>query len=56
MVDCSNFYTYFNSKEIAPEMFNDVDPADGRSVFQLMCDQIEFANVILLNKTDLVTK
>ena len=55
VVDCSNFYTYFNSREIASEIFNDVDQADDRSIFQLMCDQIEFANVILLNKTDLVT-
>lgn len=55
VVDCSNFYTYFNSRDIASELFTDVDKADGRSIFQLMCDQIEFANVILLNKCDLVT-
>jgi len=36
VVDCSNFYTYFNSREIASEVFTDIDPADGRSVFHLM--------------------
>lgn len=55
VVDCSNFFQYFNSREIASEMFTDVDQADDRSIFQLMVDQIEFANVILLNKCDLVT-
>ena len=54
VVDCSSFETYFESKQIASEMFDDVDQADDRSIFQLMCDQIEFSNVILLNKCDLV--
>jgi len=37
-------------------MFDDVDQADDRSIFHLMVDQIEFANIILLNKCDLVTE
>ena len=56
VVDCSSFFKYFNSREIASEMFTDVDQADDRSIFQLHVDQIEFANVILLNKCDLVTE
>ena len=32
VVDCSNFFTYFNSREIASEMFKDVDEADDRSI------------------------
>jgi len=56
VVDCSNFFTYFNSREIASEVFKDVDEADDRSIVQLLTDQIEFANVILMNKCDLVTE
>ena len=33
VVDCSNFFTYFKSKEIASEIFKDVDEADDRSIF-----------------------
>jgi|DEB0MinimDraft_12_1074336.scaffolds.fasta_scaffold122576_2 G3E family GTPase len=54
VVDCSSFQSYFESKDIASERFTDVDEADDRSIFQLLCDQIEFSNVILLNKCDLV--
>ena len=55
MVDCSNFFQNMKSREIASEKFADIDQADDRSIVQLMINQIEFANVILLNKTDLVT-
>ena len=56
VVDTSNFFRFFKAKEIASEIFKDVDEADDRSIFQLMVDQIEFSNVILLNKCDLVTE
>lgn len=55
VVDCSSFLKYFKSKDIASEVFTDVDEADDRSIVQLLIDQIEFSNVILLNKCDLVT-
>lgn len=31
-----------------------LDPSDTRSIVNLLTDQIEFANVIILNKTDLL--
>ena len=33
VVDCSNFFKYFKSKDIASECFEDVDEADDRSIF-----------------------
>ena len=33
VVDCSNFFKFFKSQEIASEIFNDVDEADDRSIF-----------------------
>jgi G3E family GTPase len=54
VVDASSFQTFFSSKDIASERFKDVDEADDRSIVQLLCDQLEFSNVILLNKCDLV--
>lgn len=32
------------------------DEADERTIVNLLTDQIEFANVIVLNKTDLITE
>lgn len=58
VVDCSTFQKYFNSRDIAAETFKEEggEDADSRSVFQLLSEQIEFANVILLNKCDLVSE
>ena len=58
VVDCSTFENFFLSREIAAEAFKDEggEEADSRSVFHLLAEQIEFANVILLNKCDLVSE
>jgi len=56
VVDAFNFFKDFGS----PETLLDRDltniEGDYRTIVNLLTDQIEFANVILLNKTDLVTK
>lgn len=54
VVDCLNFHNDFNSDEnIIDRKLND-DQLDTRRIVDLLIDQIEFANVIILNKTDLV--
>ncbi len=56
VVDAFNFFDDFGS----PEKLIDrqlTDKEDGyRTIVNLLTDQIEFANVIILNKTDLVSK
>lgn len=56
VVDAFNFFKDFGS----PETLMDRDltniEGDYRTIVNLLTDQIEFANVILLNKTDLVSK
>lgn len=54
VVDAFNFYKDFGSADtIYSKNLND-DPEDQRSIVNLLTDQIEFANVILINKADLM--
>lgn len=54
VVDCFNFYKDFGSSELLLNRDLVDDPNDRRTIVNLLTDQIEFADVILLNKTDLV--
>lgn len=56
VVDAFNFYKDFGSAETVYSKQLNNDPEDQRSIVNLLTDQIEFANVILINKADLVSK
>ena len=56
VVDALNFPEHFGGIETVASMdLNDADPDDVRPIVNLLTDQIEFANVIILNKTDLAS-
>jgi len=56
VVDAFNFFKDFGSPEtLMDRQLTDMED-DYRTIVNLLTDQIEFANVIVLNKTDLVTE
>jgi G3E family GTPase len=55
VVDANRFWTDFASGESLLDRKQAVDETDTREVVDLLIDQIEFANVILLNKVDLIS-
>jgi len=54
VVDASNFFRHFNTGETVVDRYKDADKDDDRTITELMIDQLEFADVILINKMDLV--
>jgi len=54
VVDAANFERDFGSPEKLRDRGEEVGPEDERSIIDLLVDQIEFADVILLNKLDAV--
>lgn len=55
VVDAFNFFKDFGSPEtLLDRKLSDIE-GDYRTIVNLLTDQVEFANVILLNKTDLVS-
>jgi len=55
VVDAANFRMNWTSPETLSDRYDDVDERDERNIVDLMTDQLEFADVILINKADLVT-
>ncbi|BDS11569.1 GTP-binding protein [Aureispira anguillae] len=56
VVDAYNFFADFGSPETLMDRALTNIENDNRTIVNLLIDQIEFANVIILNKTDLVSK
>jgi G3E family GTPase len=54
VVDCFNFFKDFGSAETLAQLKVGNDETDNRPLVNLLTEQVEFANVIVLNKTDLV--
>lgn len=54
VVDCFNFFRDFSTNELLKDRELTDMKEDDRTIVNLLTDQIEFANVIVLNKTDLV--
>ncbi|MFS0821707.1 GTP-binding protein [Bacillus sp. 1P02SD] len=54
VVDASRFWHDFSSGETLLDRKQAVNAGDNRDIVDLLIDQIEFANIIILNKTDLI--
>ena len=55
VVDAGNFMRDFSSWDDLRDRRLALDEEDDRNIVDLLVDQIEFANVILINKTDLIS-
>ncbi|MFQ3660548.1 MAG: GTP-binding protein [Anaerolineae bacterium] len=53
VVDAANLIHEFNSLDTLADRDMAIDETDERTIIDLLVDQIEFANVIVLNKTDI---
>jgi G3E family GTPase len=56
VVDANRFWHDFSSGETLLDRKQATDETDTREVVDLLIDQIEFANIIVLNKADLVNR
>ena len=56
VVDAYNFFRDFTAIEKLKDRGESMGEEDERTIVDLLSDQIDFANVILLNKTDLVSE
>ena len=55
VVDAANFMKDFGSWDALTDRRMGLDEEDDRNIVDLLVDQIEFANVIVINKTDLIS-
>jgi len=55
VIDAANFLTQFQESETLQDRHLALNEDDERTIADLFIDQVEFANVIVINKIDLVT-
>lgn len=55
-VDCSSFYDIMKKGEMLSDVGQELDEEDNRSLSGLLLEQVEFANIIVLTKIDLVNQ
>ncbi|MFD2830177.1 GTP-binding protein [Corticicoccus populi] len=55
VVNSEQFFNDYHSEDLLSNRNLQVDDEDERGIVDLLVDQIEFANIILLNKTDLIS-
>ena len=55
VVDAHRFTEDFNSTDLLADRGQETGPDDERTLVDLLVDQVEFANVLLINQTDLVS-
>lgn len=56
VVDANRFINDINSADLLVDRDQGADQTDERSIADLLIDQVEFCDVLVLNKTDLVTE
>lgn len=56
MVDAANFMQDFATADMLKDRQHDVPDEDDRNITDLQVDQVEFADVVVINKCDLVPK
>ncbi len=56
VVDAANLIKNYSSTDFLKDTEENLGEEDERTLVDLLVDQIEFANVILVNKTDLITE
>ena len=56
VVDANRFINDINSEDLLVDRDQGADQTDERSIVDLLIDQVEFCDVLVLNKTDLVTE
>ncbi|MFC4892029.1 GTP-binding protein [Pseudofrancisella aestuarii] len=56
VVDTANFMNHYSSSEYLKDTSESLGEEDDRAIVDLMVEQIEFANVIILNKVDECSK
>ena len=56
VVDTNRFINDINSEDLLVDRDQGADQTDERSIADLLIDQVEFCDVLVLNKTDLVTE